>query len=80
VLRLSEIREAALLIIKRRGTNAAIHATQRALLLEVDGEHEAAANWRRVANEITRIRAEERELYAASLALYDPEMRDWMVG
>jgi hypothetical protein len=76
----SEIREAALLMIRRRGTNAAVRATQRALVLDAAGEHDAASNWRRVANEITRIRAEERETYAASLAFYDPEMRDWMIG
>jgi hypothetical protein len=67
-------------MIRRRGTNAAVHATQRALALQATDDHAAADIWRCVANEITRIRADERETYAASLALYDPELRDWMVG
>jgi hypothetical protein len=72
----SDVREAALLMIRRRGTNAAVHATQRALLLQVEGESEAAGIWRLVANEITRIRVEEREAYAASLALFNPKAVD----
>jgi len=74
--RQSEIREAALLMIKRRGKNAAIQATERALQLQTDGASDAAGIWRRVANEIGRIRREEREVYAASLALFNPERMD----
>lgn len=73
MLRQSEIREVALLMIKRRGKNAAIQATERALLLQTEGEPDAADIWRRVANEIVRIRREERDVYAASLALFNPE-------
>jgi len=73
MLRQSEIREVALLVIRRRGTNAAIHATQHAFALHNTGEPDAAAIWRRIANEITRIRFEERETYAVSLALFDPK-------
>jgi len=72
MLRGSEIREAALLMIRRRGKNAAVFATQRALGLLVQDEPGAASIWRHVANEIARIRAEEHDEYAAALALFDP--------
>ena len=75
----SEIREAALLMIRRRGKNAAIHATQRALGLQAQGDLAAASIWHCVANEIARIRTDERELYAASLALFDPTALDLKV-
>ena len=68
----SEIREVALLMIKQRGANAAVRSTQRAIALENAGEPEAASIWRRIANEIARIRTEERETYGASLALFNP--------
>lgn len=73
VLRQSDFREAALLMIRRRGKNAAHQATERALLLETEGESDAADIWRHVANEIVRIRREERDVHAASLALFNPE-------
>jgi len=76
VLRQSDFRQAALLMIRRRGSNAAVHATERALSLQTEGESDAAGIWRRVANEIVRIRSEDRELYAASLALFDPKGLD----
>ncbi|HEV2162671.1 MAG TPA: hypothetical protein VGR52_10640 [Stellaceae bacterium] len=60
-------------MIRRRGKNAAIHATQRALGLQAQGELAAASIWHRVANEIARIRTDERDVYAASLALFNPE-------
>jgi hypothetical protein len=72
----SELREAALLMVRPRGTYAAVHATQRALILQSEGNVEVAAIWQRISNEITRLRAEERETYATSLALYDPKARD----
>ena len=79
MLRQAEFREAALLMIRRRGKNAAVYATQRALSLQTEGESDAAGIWRRVANEIVRIRSEEREVFAASLALFDPKAVDQRV-
>jgi hypothetical protein len=67
-------------MIRRRGKNAAVHATQRALALQATDDRDAADIWRRVANEITRIRADEREIYAASLALYDTKAKSSKVG
>lgn len=72
----SEIREAALLMIRRRGENAAVYATQRALALQAEGALDAANIWLCVANEIARIRTDERELYAASLAMFDSTALD----
>lgn len=69
----SEIRDAALLMIRRRGKSAADQATERALLLEAEGETAAAGIWHRIANEVMRIQSEEREVYAASLALFNPK-------
>ena len=80
MLQQSEVREAALLMIRRRGTNAAVRATYRALGLQQEGDLEAAAIWQRVSNEITRIRAEERETYAATLALYDSKAGERLTG
>lgn len=57
-------------MIKRRGKNAAVYATQRALGLQAEGELDASSIWRSVAGEIARIRSEERDLYAASLAFF----------
>jgi len=71
MLRQSEIREAALLMIRRRGKCAADQATERARLLQTEGDADAARIWRRVANEIGRIEREEREVYAGSLVLFD---------
>jgi hypothetical protein len=76
----SEIREAAFLLIRRRGTYAAVHATQRALMLEVDREYDAATIWRAVATEITRLRSEEREAYAASLDFHARNERGRKAG
>ena len=70
MLRHSDIREAALLMIKRRGKDAAEHATHRALELQVEGKSELAEIWRRIANEIARIRANEPAIYDESLALF----------
>ena len=66
----NELTQAAHLIIRRRGTSAAVRAAQRAMILLNAGETASGEIWQRIANEITRIRAEEREAYAASLALY----------
>ena len=58
-------------MIRRRGANAAVRATQRAIALQNAGEREVASIWRRIANEIARIRTEERATYGASLALFN---------
>lgn len=70
MLRQSDFREAALMMIKRRGKDAAEHATHRALELQTEGKSELAETWHRIANEIVRIRTDEREVYEASLALF----------
>lgn len=58
-------------MIKRCGKNAAVHATKHALLMQTEVEADAAGIWKRVANKIGRIRREERDGYATSLALFD---------
>jgi hypothetical protein len=53
---------------------------QRALVLELEHQHDAAANFGCVANESTRIRVEECHVYAASLELFDLNIRVRIFG
>ena len=62
----SEIRQAALLMLRRHGASAAVRAGFRAGTLMESGEVGAAEIWVRIIHAINQIRAEER---AASGAL-----------
>jgi len=63
MLRHSELREAALLMIRRHGTGATIKAGFRAASLMDSGDAGAAAIWVDIISEINRIRAELRSVY-----------------
>ena len=78
MLRHSELREAALLMIRRHGTGAAIKAGFRAASLMDSGDAGAAAIWVDIISEINRIRAELRELYSG-LPL-DPPVAEPEIG
>lgn len=58
-------------MITRRGKSATDQATERALLLEAEGETAAAGIWHRIANEVVRIQRKESVVYAALLALFN---------
>jgi hypothetical protein len=61
----SEIRQAALLMIRRHGTSAAVRAGFRASQLMELGEVGASEIWVRIIHAINQIRAEAREAYSA---------------
>ncbi|HYL47978.1 MAG TPA: hypothetical protein VET84_01305 [Stellaceae bacterium] len=63
MLRHSELREAALLMIRRHGAGATIKAGFRAASLMDSGDAGAAAIWVDIISEINRIRAELRSVY-----------------
>ncbi|MDE1902360.1 MAG: hypothetical protein KGI46_00725 [Alphaproteobacteria bacterium] len=64
MLRHSELREAAQLMIRRHGTGASIKAGFRAASLMESGDAGAAAIWVDIISEINRIRAELRDHYS----------------
>ncbi|MDE2228451.1 MAG: hypothetical protein KGL11_05350 [Alphaproteobacteria bacterium] len=64
MLRDFELRQAALLMIRRHGTAAAVKAGFRAASLMDNGDTGAAAIWVEIINEINRIRAGERTAYS----------------
>ncbi len=74
MLHQSEIRQAALLMIRRHGTAAAIKAGFRAAALMDSGDAGAAAIWIDIITEINHIRAEDRSAYVV-LPL-DPPMAE----
>jgi len=63
MLHQSEIRQAALLMIRRHGTAAAIKAGFRAASLMESGDAGAAAIWIEIITEINHVRTEERSAY-----------------
>jgi len=67
----SEIRDAALLMIRRHGTSAAVRAGYRAGMLMEAGEFGASEIWVRIIQAINQLRAEAREAYG-SLPLETP--------
>ncbi len=64
MLRHSELRQAAQLMIRRHGTGATIKAGFRAASLMDSGDAGAAAIWVDIISEINRIRAELRDHYS----------------
>jgi len=74
MLHQTEIRQAALLMIRRHRTAAAIKAGFRAAALMDSGDAGAAAIWIDIITEINRIRAEDRSAYVV-LSL-DPPMAE----
>ena len=63
MLRDSELRQAAQLMIRRHGAGATIKAGFRAASLMDSGDSGAAAIWVEIISEINRIRAELRSAY-----------------
>ncbi|HXP12343.1 MAG TPA: hypothetical protein VN795_01680 [Stellaceae bacterium] len=61
----TEIRQAALLMLRRHGTSAAVRAGFRAGVLMEAGNPGASEIWVRIIHAINRIRAEAREAYSA---------------
>jgi hypothetical protein len=57
----SEIEEAARIVIKKHGVAAVWAAELRAKRLSEDGQVSAAAIWRRIAEVIRRIQADEAD-------------------
>jgi hypothetical protein len=64
MLRDSEIRDAALLMIRRHGTSAAVRAGYRAGMLMEAGEFGASEIWVRIIQAINQLRAEAREAFS----------------
>jgi hypothetical protein len=60
MIRDSELREAALLMIRRHGAGAAVKAGFRAASLQENGDLGAAAIWIDIINQINKIHAETR--------------------
>jgi len=67
MIRDSELHEAALLMIRRHGTGAAVKAGFRAACLQENGDLGAAAIWIDIINQINKIHAEERAAYVLPL-------------
>ncbi|MGA2089606.1 MAG: hypothetical protein ABSG66_11895 [Stellaceae bacterium] len=61
----SEIRQAALLMLRRHGTSAAVRAGFRAGVLMESGKVGASEIWVQIIHAINQIRAEAREAYSA---------------
>lgn len=61
----TEIRQAALLMLRRHGTSAAVRAGFRAGALMESGNPGASEIWVRIIHAINQIRAEAREAYSA---------------
>jgi hypothetical protein len=61
----SEIRQAALLMLRRHGTSAAVRAGFRAGVLMESGEVGASEIWVQIIHAINQIRAEARAAYSA---------------
>ena len=60
----SEIRQAALLMLRRHGTSAAVRAGFRAGVLMESGAIDASEIWVQIINAINQIRVETREAYS----------------
>ncbi len=61
----AEIRQAALLMLRRHGTSAAVRAGFRAGALMESGQAGASEIWVRIIHAINQIRAETREASSA---------------